>query len=172
MRVHTILVALMLALGLAACERGERGPDVGGQANDALRHEDIRHVDVDWDGESGVLHLKGEVRSAEERARAQQVVRHAVGEHVMIANELVVGGYAGTAGTTKDGRDEEIQTHLEEAVENDPVLKDRQVEFRVSNRVVTITGQVRTVGERNHVGQLARMARGVDQVVNAVEVSP
>jgi osmotically-inducible protein OsmY len=172
MRVHTVVVALTLALGLAACEGGERGPDVGGQANEALHEQNLRHVAVVWDGGSDVLHLTGEVRSAEERERAQEVVRQAVGEHVQIANELVVHGYAATAGDIDDDRDEEIRQHLEEAVENDPVLKDRPVEFRVNNRVVTITGNVRTVQERNQAHQLARTAKGVGEVVNALEVKP
>jgi osmotically-inducible protein OsmY len=172
MRVHRVVVALTLALGLAACEAGERGPDVGGQANDALRQHELRDVNVEWDGDSGVLHLTGDVRTAEERDRAQHVVREAVGQHVQIANELVVSDRAGTAGERDEEADDEIRRHLEEAVENDPVLKDRSVEFRVRNRVVTVTGKVRTAEEQNKVHQLARTAQGVGEVVNAVEVTP
>ena len=82
----TVLIPLMLA---GACNRG---PDPKEQVSDQLKTANIRDVNVDYDRDAKVVHLKGAVDSAAERARAEEIAERAVGTNGRVANELTVKG--------------------------------------------------------------------------------
>ena len=46
-------------------------------------------------------------------------------------------------------------------VDNDSVLKDRDINFDVSNGVVTIKGDVATAAEKQKVGQMTQSTQNV-----------
>ena len=57
-------------------------------------------------------------------------------------------------------------------MEDDQVLRDRDIDFDVTNGVVTVKGEVRTVDEKTRVTELVRAAAGVKDMANALEVKP
>jgi osmotically-inducible protein OsmY len=126
-------------------------------------------VNVDYDRDAKVVHLKGAVDSAAERARAEEIAERAVGTTGRVANELTVKG---VTERTADDHDGDIRSELKARVDNDSVLKDRHINFDVNNGVVTIKGDVGTAAEKQKVGQMAQSTQHVKDVVNSLDVSP
>jgi len=137
--------------------------------SDQLKTANIRDVNVDYDRDAKVVHLKGAVDSAAERARAEEIAERAVGTTGRVANELTVKG---VTERTADDHDGDIRSELKARVDNDSVLKDRHINFDVNNGVVTIKGDVGTAAEKQKVGQMAQSTQHVKDVVNSLDVSP
>jgi osmotically-inducible protein OsmY len=135
----------------------------------SLAQAKIEHVDVDYDQEAKVVHLKGTVATSADRQRAEQVAATAVGTTGTVLNELTVEGMNET---TADNRDGEIRDRLSEMVDNTPALKDRDVNFDVNNGVVTVKGTVQTAEEKTQVSDLVKAAPGVKDFANELEVQP
>ena len=159
----TVLIPLMLA---GACNRG---PDPKEQVSDQLKTANIRDVNVDYDRDAKVVHLKGAVDSAAERARAEEIAERAVGTTGRVANELTVKG---VTERTADDHDGDIRSELKARVDNDSILKDRHINFDVNNGVVTIKGDVGSAAEKQKVGQMAQSTQHVKDVVTSLDVSP
>ncbi len=71
-----------------------------------------------------------------------------------------------------DDLDRDIRSHLKDAVNDDPALRDRDVDFDVNNGVVTVKGEVRTAAEKTRVSEIVRSAPGVKDMANALEIKP
>jgi hypothetical protein len=65
-----------------------------------------------------------------------------------------------------------IRRDLDEAIAQDPGLKEREISFSVDNGDITVTGTVRTEEEREKINELGMGVRGVRSVANALRVSP
>ena len=91
MRVtHTTLaIGFVLALASGACNN-RTVPDPSTRTKEALDQANIKDVNVDWDKDARVAHLKGTVDSPRERDRAEQVAATAVGTSGKVLNELTV----------------------------------------------------------------------------------
>jgi osmotically-inducible protein OsmY len=57
-------------------------------------------------------------------------------------------------------------------IDEDPELRDRDVDFDVNEGAVKITGEVRTEAEKQRVEEMVRGVEGVTDVANALEVRP
>ena len=161
----SVLPAVVLSMAFAgACNRG---PDPKDQVADQLKAANINDVNVDYDRDARVVHLKGTVDSAAERSRAEQVAERAVGTSGKVANELTVKG---ATDRTADDFDGAIRSELKAKVDNDALLKDRHINFDVNNGVVTIKGDVGTAAEKQKVGQMAQSTQNVKDVVNSLDI--
>jgi osmotically-inducible protein OsmY len=171
MRVtHTsVAVALALALGAGACSNDREVPDPTDRAKQALDDANIKDVNVDWDEEARVAHLKGTVDSTRERERAREVAETAVGTSGKVLNELTVENVNEKTADDMDGR---IRTDLKDMIDRDQVLRDRDIDFDVNNGVVTAKGEVRTTAEKTKVSELVKAAPGVKDFANALEIKP
>lgn len=161
-----VSAALVLTLGLAGCNRG---PDPKKQVDDALKQANVEHVDVNYDRDAKVVHLKGEVDSTAEKVRAEQVASQVVGTSGRVLNEVTVKGVDTRTADDMDGR---IRDILKERINGDPTLKDRDINFDVNNGAVEVKGSVASAAERTRVGEMARGVPGVKDVANALEVKP
>jgi hyperosmotically inducible periplasmic protein len=150
----------------SACNRG---PDPKDQVSDQLKNANIHDVNVDYDRDAKVVHLKGAVDSTAERSRAAEIAQRAVGTSGTVANELTVKG---VSDRTADDHDGDIRRELKAKVDNDSVLKDRQINFDVNNGVVTIKGDVGTAAEKQKVGQMAQSTQNVKDVINSLDIKP
>jgi osmotically-inducible protein OsmY len=121
------------------------------------------------DDNENIVHLKGVVPTMADRLRAEEVAGAAVGTSGQVLNELMV---AGLNDRTADDLDGKIQDVLDETLDADPVLTERDVNFEVHNGMVAIKGAVRTADEKNRVGQVAKAAPGVKDVANGLEIRP
>jgi osmotically-inducible protein OsmY len=151
---------------MGACHRG---PDPKDQVADQLKTANIHDVNVDYDRDAKVVHLKGAVDNAAERSRAEEIAQRAVGTSGKVANELTVKG---ATDRTADDHDGDIRRELKAKVDNDEALKDRDINFDVNNGVVTIKGDVATAAEKQKVGQMAQATENVKDVVNSLDVKP
>ena len=68
--------------------------------------------------------------------------------------------------------DRSIRRELTVAIDRDPELKDRNLNFIVGNGDVRVTGIVRNESERERINALALNIAGVKSVANEVRVSP
>jgi osmotically-inducible protein OsmY len=165
MRNWIVIGALASAMSVGACQRG---PDVEKMADGALESVALDDkVDANFDKGAGVVRLSGTVDSAAQRSRAADAVKASIGAHAQIANEIVVEGAHAEAA---DDLDSGIEERFETLVAKSTDINANDVDLRVENGVVTLTGTVPTDAERTKVEGLVRSIPGVQQVVNSVTV--
>jgi hyperosmotically inducible periplasmic protein len=165
-RVKRMSIAAVLTLFVVACSST---PDPTDAAEKALEREKLGAVDVEWDSDARIAHLKGTVESTGEKHRAEEIAESAVGTSGRVLNELTVKGLNDETADDLDGR---IRSTLDASVDKDPVLKDRNIDFEVVNGVVTVKGDVRSPAEKTKVSEIVRAAPGVKEMANALEIKP
>ncbi len=166
---HTsVAVAFTFALAAGACSTATT-PDPSDRAEQALKDANLKDVNFDWDKDARVAHLKGTVNSATERERAASVAETAVGTSGRVLNELTIENVNKDTAGDMDGR---IRSALNDVVDRDQVLRDRDIDFDVNNGVVTVKGEVRTTAEKTRVSDLVKGAAGVKEFANALEIKP
>jgi osmotically-inducible protein OsmY len=79
--------------------------------------------------------------------------------------------WPGTTVVPENEDDRLIRRNLNLAISRDPSLRDRQISFLVSNGDVSVTGIVKSEGERKKINDLAMNINGVKSVANALRVS-
>ncbi len=154
-------------LALATVVGCDRGPDTEENVRRALDQANMQVVQVEVDDRASIVHLKGTVETMGDRTRAEEVASAAVGTTGRVLNELTVKGLNDQ---TADDLDDDINDTLNRTVDNDPVLKERDIEFDVVNGMVTIRGEVVSAGEKARAEQLAKAAPGVKDVANGLEI--
>jgi hyperosmotically inducible periplasmic protein len=165
MRAYRRLVSIAaLTFAVGACSQR---PDPTEQAEKALQQANINGVNVDWDDEARIAHLQGTVESATDRQRAEDVTTAAVGTSGTVLNELTVKGLNDEIADDLDGR---IRNSLDQMIDRDQTLKERDVNFDVANGVVTVKGEVRTAAEKARVTEIVRSAPGVKDFANALDI--
>lgn len=166
MKALPICLAVLMTASLGACNRG---PDPKDQIERDLKSASMPDVNVDYDRDTKVVHLKGAVDNPAEKSRAEEIAQRAVGTSGHVANELTVKG---VDDKTADDMDSAIRKELNAKVNNDKTLEDRSINFDVNNGVVTIKGEVRNDAEKAQVNQMAKSTENVREVVNALEINP
>jgi osmotically-inducible protein OsmY len=163
--------ALAVAAGVLACVGAgcRRGPDTEGNLRKALDQANMQQVNVKVDDDEHIVHLKGTVNSMADRSRAQEVADAVVGTSGRVLNELTVKGLNDKTAGDLDG---DIQKTLDKMIDNDPTLKQRDINFEVVNGMVTIKGEVRNADEKNRVGDMTKAAPGVKDVANGLQIEP
>lgn len=161
--VRTAALAIVTLIG-AGCHRG---PDTEGSVRKALEQANMQQVAVKVDDDEHIVHLRGTVSSMADRSRAQEVADAIVGTSGRVLNELTIKGLNDkTAGTL----DDDITHNLDEMIDGDPTLKQRDINFEVLNGMVTIKGEVRSADEKNRVDDMTKAAPGVKDVANGLEI--
>ena len=164
MKVIAITSAILLTC--AACGGRE---DTKANVSKALEQANLPQVAVDVDEKSQIVHLKGTVGTMSDRTRAEEVAAAAVGTSGRVLNELTVEGLNTD---TADDLDGDIEDALDRMVDDDPVLRERDINFEVANGVVTVKGEVRSAKEKNQVTQILKAAPGVKDFANGLEIHP
>ncbi len=165
-----LVVCTWVFASLASVSGGcHRGPDTEGSVRKALDQANMQHVAVKVDDDVHIVHLRGTVSSMADRSRAQEVADAVVGTSGRVLNELTIKGLNDkTAGAL----DDDIKDNLDDMIDNDPALKQRDINFEVVNGMVTVKGEVRTADEKNRVGDMTKAAPGVKDVANGLEIVP
>jgi hyperosmotically inducible periplasmic protein len=162
-RLVLIVLATVLSTTVIACNTGPNPKD---EVTKALDEANIEDVNVDWDSDAKLLHLKGAVDSNAERAQAESVAARAVGTTGQVVNELTVEG---TPEKLADDFDGAIRERLNNLA-NDKAFDGRDINFDVNNGVVTIRGEVTSQAEKTRIGEMAQKTEGVKEVVNALDI--
>jgi osmotically-inducible protein OsmY len=158
-----VAAAAAVCLGMAC----HRAPDTEDTLRKALDQANMHQVDVKLDNDEHIVHLKGVVGSMAERSRAEEVADAVVGTSGRVLNELTVKGLNDT---TADDLDGDIHKNLDRMIDNDPTLKQRDIDFEVTNSMVAIKGTVRSADEKNRVGDMTKVAPGVKDVANGLQI--
>jgi osmotically-inducible protein OsmY len=159
-----VCAATMAACLGVACHRA---PDTEDTLHKALDQANMHQVDVKVDNDEHIVHLKGIVGSMAERSRAEEVADAVVGTSGRVLNELTVKGLNDT---TADDLDGDIRKNLDRMIDNDPTLKQRDINFEVTNGMVAVKGTVRSADEKNRVGDMTKVAPGVKDAANGLKI--
>lgn len=167
MKMAAISSAVLLtSVLLLACG----GPgDPKGNVKKALDQANIPNVAVALDDETKIVHLTGTVSSMSDRTRAEEIAVAAVGTTGRVLNDLTVEGLEAKVSNDPDAR---LLDALDRLLDNDPVLRERDVNFEVADGVVTVKGEVRTAAEKSRVSAIVKAAPGVKDFANALEIRP
>src|SRR5262245_30852770 len=131
-RVSFWIAAVVLAV---ACRGGATDRTV----RQALDVANISSVRVDVDEDARIVRLQGTVGTLADRVRAEEIAAAVVGTSGRVVNDLTVEGLEGRAPEDIDGR---ITDALDRRLDDDRVLRERDVNVHVASRVATIIGEV------------------------------
>ena len=123
--------------------------------------ERVRMTQISVDTAKGVVHLRGKVESAEAKSAAGDVAQGIEGVK-SVKNDLQVVTPA--ARQAVDANDKDIAKAVETRLAKDSQLK--KVDVRTDAGVVTLTGQVATIGASAKASEMARGVPGVKSVKN------
>ena len=115
--------------------------------------ERVKGTQISVDTAKGVVHLRGKVDSAEAKSAAGDIAQKVEGVK-SVKNDLQV--VTPTARQAVDANDKDIDKAVETRLAKDLQLK--KVDVRTDAGVVTLTGQVATIGAS---AKASEMARGV-----------
>ena len=123
--------------------------------------ERVKGTQVSVDTTKGVVHLRGKVDSAEAKSAAGDIAQGVEGVK-SVKNDLQV--VAPTARKAVDASDSDIAKAVGTRLAKDTQLK--KVEVRTDAGVVTLTGEVPTIGSSAKASEMARGVPGVRSVKN------
>jgi osmotically-inducible protein OsmY len=167
-RLAIAILVLVTAAFVSACAQNE--PNTGERVEQALKDANLEDVNVDWDRDANVVHLKGKVDDPNQKQRADEIANQIVGTSGKVLNELEVEGMSGEV--PADNRDDAIKEMIDAKLEEDPALKERNINVDVNNGVVTLTGEVNSQAEKTKLGAVVKEVEGVKDFANEVKVEP
>jgi hyperosmotically inducible protein len=170
-----IATSAMLASGCAQSDAG-----ITTSVKSRLAADDLvqaRRIDVDT--RDRVVTLTGEVRSTEEEAKALQIAGATDGVSNVV-DELTVVPEPQPAPTTgvapsEPGAgpltsDASITTEVKAKLLADPDTSGLRIDVDTNNRIVTLTGTVKTQAEKTEAVEIARKVGGVTNVNDRLTV--
>lgn len=173
MRVKTlvaILGSLLLALAIGCTTDRASTPDVKDQVSKALDNAGFKDLKVDVNKDKQLITLNGDVKTQEDKARAEDIAKTAGGGYV-VSNEI---------GVRPEGVESEakrIDSNVDDAIEKDfkaviiaHRLENQHIRFDAKNGVLTLKGDVDNAAQRAQVEKLAAGVPNVQQVVNELDV--
>jgi osmotically-inducible protein OsmY len=161
------LSVAVLSAGLSVAAACSSSNSTGDRVDKALKDANVKNVNVDFDKNANVVHLKGKVDTTYDKDRADQIANSVVGTSGKVMNELSVEG---VDEKTADDMDSQIKSRLNDAVKADSTLADDNVDFKVNNGVVTVTGEVKTAQQKERVSELVKSTTGVKDVANELTI--
>ena len=123
--------------------------------------ERVKGTQVSVDTTKGVVHLRGKVDSAEAKSAASEIAQGVEGVK-SVKNDLQV--VAPTARKAVDAADSDVAKAVGTRLSKNAQLK--KVDVRTDAGVVTLTGQVPTIGASAKASEIARGVPGVKSVKN------
>lgn len=156
----------------AGCNR-ENHPDVKYAVDTAMTQNGLGVVKVSQDRDKGVLTLKGNVESEDQKAQAENIARQAAPGYT-VANELGVTppGEGSQAKAVNSNLDNAIEDNYKAALKEHKNLDDQSISADAKNGTLVLKGSVKTKAQRQEAVQLAKAVPNVQQVVDEIEVKP
>jgi hyperosmotically inducible periplasmic protein len=136
----------------------------------ALQQADVKDVTVSEDRDKNTITLGGTLHSDDAKAKAREVAKSAANPRI-IANEISVQpvGAESEAKSEASALDDGIEKNYKAALISSRLDK-QHISYDAKNGVLTLTGKVKTMGERHQAQLLAADIPHVQQVVNQIEV--
>ena len=171
LKPYSMLLALLVVIGtLVGCSNTPaKSPDVTDNIRKSLDESNLKDVSVKQDRDKGVVTLDGHVAADADKLRAESIAKSLAGGQVVSDQIAVI-----PVGAEKDAK--AVHSDLDKGIENnlDAALiqnkLNKGVKNNVKNGVVTLTGEVRSQGERARAERVAASVPNVSQVVNELQV--
>jgi osmotically-inducible protein OsmY len=168
MALTASLAAVPMMSMMSACAKTPETPDYQERVNDSLESANLADVNADWKTDENALHLTGEVSTAAEKARAEELAQQVVGTSGRVVNEVTVEGM--NAGEVDDRIERDLDRSFREDDEFDMDTMDLSFDSKAG--VVTVTGDAPTQALKDGVTKKVRTIDGVKDVVNNLEIKP
>src|SRR6266542_2115152 len=123
----------------------------------------VKGTQVHVETQKGTVMLRGKVDSNEAKAAAAEVAQGIEGVK-SVKNELQV--VAPSSRKAVDADDKQITKSVEDRFKQDPDLKKAKIDAKVNAGVVTLTGEVKSIGTSARASEVARGIPGVRSVKN------
>jgi hyperosmotically inducible periplasmic protein len=170
-RLFGAATALAAALAFAGCQKATH-PDEKSAVTNALNSISLSAVDVSQDREKGVMTLKGNVASQDQKDHAEAAAKQAAPDYT-IANEIGVRPpEEAKAGAVASDLDSAIEDNFKAEIKAHENLNDQSIRCSAKNGTLMLEGSVKTAAQKREAGNLAKHVPNVQQVVNEIEVKP
>lgn len=173
-RNHLVPLTLGLVLGLGACATRQ---SMGEQVDDAtlqmrvgralIADPDTSRMEIDVDVVDGIVYLKGDVDSEQEKMQAGRVAANTVGVKE-VRNDLQIEGMMPDEEDTRS--DLALRTSVGTRLVADPDTSRMNIDVDVVNGVVYLTGIVKDKREKEAAERIARNVEGVRDVKNELQI--
>ena len=170
LKTYLSIVTLLLAGGAWGCSSSPtKSADVTSNIRRSLDDSGLKDVSVKQDRDRGVVTLGGHVSNDKAKAQAESVA-NSQAQGQVIANEIaiVTPGAEGQSKDINSDVDKGIENNLDAALIQNNLRK--QVDYKVKNGVITLTGNVNSQALRTQVAQIAAGVPYQQQVVNELQV--
>jgi osmotically-inducible protein OsmY len=164
------LAALLLCVAIGCTSNKANTPDVKDQVSKALTNAGYKDVKVDTNNDKQLVTLTGDVKTQEDKEKAEDIAKSAATGFV-VSNEIGVR----PAGVESEAK--KIDSNVDDAIEKDfkaviiaNRLEKQHIRFDAKNGVLTLKGDVDTPSQREQVEKLAASVPNVQQVVNELDV--
>lgn len=164
------LAALLLCVAIGCSSNKANTPDVKGQVSKALANAGYKDVKVDTNNDKQLVTLTGDVKTQEDKEKAEEVAKSAAAGFV-VSNEIGVR----PEGVEREAK--KIDSNVDDAIEKDfkaviiaHRLEKQRIRFDAKNGVLTLKGDVDTPALREQTEKLAASVPNVQQVVNELDV--
>ena len=157
-------------LSVAGCHANHA--DEKDAVTNSLKTNSLGEVNVSQDREKGVMTLKGDVATDDQKQQAGTLAQQAAPDY-QIANEIGVRPpNADQAGSVASNVDNGIEDNFKAAIKAHKALDDQSIRGSAKNGTLEIKGSVKTAQQKEEVEKLAKKIPNVQQVVNELEVKP
>ena len=146
-------------------------PDTSRKVKTALGlSKRLAPFDIGVSTSDGVVTLTGQVPSEDIKSLAGEIARDTAGVKE-VKNEIAVDPAAQPSSESVHIEDLEIRIAILEALAHSRELGGKNIDVKVENRSVTLSGSVETPTQRNGAEQIARAVDGVASVTNNLVVT-
>ena len=146
-------------------------PDTSRKVKTALGlSKRLARFDINVNTSDGVATLTGQVPSEDIKSLAGEIARDTAGVKD-VKNEISVDPAAQPSTESVHVEDLEIRVAILEALAHSRELGGKNIDVKVENRSVTLSGSVETPTQRNGAEQIARAVDGVAGVTNNLVVT-
>jgi len=185
-RLVVVLVAVIIAGGVAyyvynhGWKKPERFSSLFSSGGDAATSRKVKTAlglskrlagfDIGVNSSEGVVTLTGQVPSEDAKSLAGEIARDTAGV-TDVKNEIAIDPAAHPSSESAHVEDLEIRVAILEALTHSRELGGKNIDVKVDNRVVTLTGSVETPAQKSGAEQSARAVDGVAGVTNNLAVT-
>ncbi|HKW74491.1 MAG TPA: BON domain-containing protein [Terriglobales bacterium] len=169
-RSAVLFASLLLAIFVGCSTNKANTPDVKDQVLKALDNAGFKNISIDVNSDKQLVTLKGDLRSQEEKDRAEDVAKGASAGYV-VSNEIGIRpeGVENAARKIDANVDDAIQKDFKAVIIANR-LENQHIRYDAKNGVLTLTGRVDNMALRDQVEKLAASVPNVQQVVNELDV--
>jgi osmotically-inducible protein OsmY len=173
MKTTKLLLPLLILIvfgTMVGCRMGStKSPDVSDNIRKALVQAGLNEVTVSQDLEKGIITLGGKVEHENDKSQAELLAKSLAGTQV-VADQIAVipAGRGVETEVVNFDLDQGIEKNLDAALIQNKMHDN--VNYKVKNGVVTLSGDVSSEHMRTDVENVASTVPNVKQVVNALRV--